>query len=86
MSEPSPAVQTFVAQMVGAVEDLALLFAHQPNNAVEATLAEVRANLRADFTKHYPGATDWDALLDRFAEFVWARKAEIETQASGAGE
>jgi hypothetical protein len=55
----------------------------QPDDAVEATLSEIRANLRADFVANYPGATDWDALLDRFAEFVWARKAEIETHASG---
>lgn len=61
------------------------MFAHQPNDAVEAALAEVRANLGADFTAHYPGATDWDALLDRFTQFVWARKAEIETQTVGAG-
>jgi hypothetical protein len=70
--------------MVGAVEDLALLFAHQPDDAVEAALAKACANMRADFMKHYPNATDWDALLDRFAQFVWARKAEVELQ-TGAG-
>lgn len=79
----SPAVQTFVAQMVGAVEDMALLFAGQPNDAVEAKLAEVRANLLTDFNSNYPGAMDWDALLDGFTHFVWARKAELETHSSG---
>jgi hypothetical protein len=79
----SERVQTFVSQMVGAVEDLALLFAHQPNDAVEAALAEVRANLRADFVANYPGVVDWDVMLDGFVQFVLARKAEIETHASG---
>jgi hypothetical protein len=77
-------VQTFVSQMVGAVEDLALLFAGQPNDTVEAKLAEACANMRADFVKHYPGATDWDVLLDRFAQEVRERKAAIEIQ-TGAG-
>jgi hypothetical protein len=85
MTVPSRAVQTFVAQIVGAVEDLALLFAGHPNEAVEATLAEACANMRADFMTHYPNATDWDALLDQFAQFVWQRKAELEFQTKGAG-
>jgi hypothetical protein len=65
---------------------LALLFAHQPNDAVEATLAVACANMRADFMKHYPYATDWDALLDQFAQFVRQRKAELEIQTTGAGD
>ena len=80
MSAPSKLVQVFVAQMAGAAEDLALLFAHQPDAAVEASLAEVRANLRADFTSRYPNATDWDALLDQFVQVVRGRKAAIENQ------
>jgi hypothetical protein len=71
--------------MVGAVEDLALLFANQPDVTVEATLAEMRANLRADFTTRFPDATDWDAMLDRFVQAVQDRKAEIEIQTAGAG-
>jgi hypothetical protein len=86
LSDLTPAarkrVQTFVAQMVGAAEDLALLFAGHPGAAVEASLAEVRANLRADFTVRYPDATDWDALLDQFVQVARGRKAAIENQTS----
>jgi hypothetical protein len=80
MSELSPQVQAFVRDMLGAADDLALLFAHQPSDAVEAELAKARAKMRADFVRHFPVGIDWDALLDHFVEAVRRRKSEIEMQ------
>jgi hypothetical protein len=39
-----------------AVNDLALLFAHEPADKVEASLAQVRQNLNVDFCALFPTA------------------------------
>jgi len=46
-SDPSSVVQRLVRRMLGAADDLALLF-DQPSDAAEAELAKARANMRAD--------------------------------------
>ena len=92
MSAPSVAatpegrerIEAFTARMIRAVEDLSLLFSHQPNDKVERELAKVRANLRADFVSRFP-EMPWDAFLDYFIQCVRDRKAEIERQGAAGG-
>lgn len=77
-------LEQFTARMTKAVEDLALLFAHQPDDKVERELAKVRANLHADFVARFP-ELPWDGFLDFFVRCVWDRKAELERQGSFDG-
>jgi hypothetical protein len=72
--------QESITQWVVAAEDLALLFAGQPEAKVASSLAEVRQNLEAQLTNAGFGV-DMHSLLDRFIQTILDRKAEIEQSA-----
>lgn len=69
--------------MVGAVEDLSLLLAHQPNDKIERELARP-ASICRPTTLPVSVKNNWDPLLDYFVQCLKDRKAEIGIQGENA--
>jgi hypothetical protein len=66
-----------------AVDELGLLFAHEPDDRVAASLEQLRKNLHAEFCALFPSAEpeDMEAGVDCIIRSIQDRKREIERDA-----
>jgi hypothetical protein len=64
-----------------AADGLALLFAHEPDAKVDASLAQMRQNLNADFCALFPTAAPatMAAGVDSIITEILKRRREIES-------
>jgi hypothetical protein len=78
--EESKLVQRWIA----AADDVALAFAHEPDEKVDASLARMRRNLNAEFLRVFPSAPPetMAAGVDCIIAEIQKRRREIE--AAGA--
>jgi hypothetical protein len=72
--------EEFSARCVAVASDLALLFAHEPDEKVESSLARMRVNLVANLANVFPTypASRVAEFVDQLILTIQARRREIE--------
>jgi hypothetical protein len=69
-----------VQRWIAATAELALVFAHEPDQKVEASLERMRKNLNAEFLRVFPNADPetLEAGVDSIVVAIQKRRREIE--------
>jgi hypothetical protein len=69
-----------VARWIAAADDVALVFAHEPDAKVDKELARMRQNLNAEFLRVFPSAPPetMAAGVDSIVAEIQKRRREIE--------
>ena len=71
-----------VARLCVVVNDAALLFAHEPDDALVKGLKRMRIELRAEYGKLFLGAPETNALVEEVLTCIAIQRHDIEL---GAG-
>jgi hypothetical protein len=76
-----------VERWTAAADELALVFAHEPDAKVDESLARMRQNLNADFLRVFPEASPADlaAGVESIIAEILKRRREIEAGAVPTG-
>lgn len=72
---------TFTERVEATAADLALLYAGEPDDKVERSLAQLRVNLEVQLSKIFAGA-DMAAAVDLFIDAVLTSRRQIEAGAT----
>jgi hypothetical protein len=73
------AEEKFIERVTAAIEDVALAFAHEPDDRAATSLEQMRANLKAQYANLWPSIPETtSAMVDHIIECIQTRRREIE--------